>query len=244
MTDETDTEARQTQLPPYIALASLKTALGVFKDQKLIPNRIDRSVWGSKFSGSATTQMLTAFRFLGLINQAGVPQPRIRKLVEALNTQAWGAALKEVILDAYASIFTLDLEKASSSEFNEKFRATYGAEGETGRKCTTFFLHAAKEASIPVSPYLLSNAKPRATSTPKKKPKKTGDAGTVENAGGGAKPGVIPPASPNTGSPVQTLMDMIDMEAMDEDEQEAVWKLVKYLKRREVERRAATKSDA
>jgi hypothetical protein len=152
--------AGQGGLPPYTAFQSIKTALGVLKEHG-VPNRIDRSVWGNKFSGAVVTQVLTSLRFLGLMSQEGVPADNLKPLANALETDQWAPMLKKVIEKAYAPIFDLNLESATPSEFFEKFREAFKAEGETARKCVTFFLNAARDAGIPVSPYLLSNAKPR-----------------------------------------------------------------------------------
>jgi hypothetical protein len=168
---EIEEQAKGGPMPPYTAFQSLKSALLVLHEH-VIPNRIDRSIWGNKFSGSVASQVLTALRFLSLIDQEGVPTEKLRALVQAINTDGWATELRKVIEQAYAPIFALDLQKATASQFYERFRIVYGADGETGRKCVTFFLNAAREAAIPVSPFLLANAKPRATSgTVRRKPK-------------------------------------------------------------------------
>lgn len=157
--------------PPYAPYPSYKTSLKVMKDT-LVPDRVDRSIWGNKFSGSVVTQMLTTYKFLGLISSDGEPHQRLRKLVAALDTDQWATELRQVIETAYAPLLTLDLEKASATQFNERFRASYRAEGETARKCMTFFLQAAREAGISLSPFLVAGSKPRASSSGgKRKPR-------------------------------------------------------------------------
>jgi hypothetical protein len=172
MTDEAhgaDEGKSSSQLPPYTAFQSLKSGLAVLYEH-VIPTRIDRSVWGNKFSGSVASQVLTALRFLRLIDQDGVPTKHLRPLVESMGDKAeWATQLGVVLRAAYEPIFSLDLEKATASQFYERFRVVYGADGETGRKCVTFFLNAAREADIPVSPFLTVSAKPRTTGTIRRK---------------------------------------------------------------------------
>jgi hypothetical protein len=176
-------EHAHVSAPPYTAFSSFKTALSVFK-AVIVPDRVDRSVWGNKFSGSVVTQMIAAFRFLGLINAEGVPTARLRALVAAYGTEAWSGELRKMIEGAYAPLIKDDLEKVSSTQFNERFRQSYKAEGDTARKCMSFFLQAAREAGIALSPFLLAGSKPRAAFGAKRKPKpkKNGAAPTVEDA--------------------------------------------------------------
>lgn len=190
------TDSKQP-LPPYPAFQSVKSGIAVFKEH-VIPNRVDRSVWGNKYSGSVATQVQTAFKFLRLIDGDGVPTDRLRTLVGALDTEQWGPKLRLVIEESYAPIFTLDLEKVTVTQFFERFRAVYGAEGETARKCVTFFLNAAREAGIKVSPFLESGAKPRGSPGKRKtRSKKEGE--DIVPEGQSAKlPPPPPPASDMT----------------------------------------------
>jgi hypothetical protein len=151
-------------MPPYTSFGSLKSALAVLCEHG-VPNRIDRSVWGNKFSGSVVSQVLTAFRFLRLMDPDGNPTPALRDLAKSYNTETWAVVLRRILQASYGQLLELDLQSATANQIYERFRTLYGAEGETGRKCVTFFLHAAQEAAIPVSAYLLSNVKPRGASS-------------------------------------------------------------------------------
>lgn len=177
-----DEQTASAAAPPYTAFSSFKTAISVFK-AVIVPDRIDRSVWGNKFSGSVVTQMIAAFRFLGLITNEGEPTKRLRELVAAYGTEAWSGELRRVVEFAYSPLLKGDLEKVSSSLFNERFRQSYKAEGDTLRKCMTFFLQAAREAGITLSPFLLAGSKPRAAPGTRRKPKpKKPDAAPNEEA--------------------------------------------------------------
>lgn len=182
--------------PPYTSFQSIKTLLSAFKANG-IPGRIDRTVL-TNFSGAVGGQILTALRFLNLIDEAGQPLPELRILVNAYGTDDWTAKLQRLLRMAYAPVFSLNLETASPGQFNEQFRKAFPAKDETLRKCITFFLNAAREAEIPISPYILKNKKPRSGSPARRKPRPAG--GTND---GHAKPpaGSAPPPPPPAEGP-------------------------------------------
>jgi hypothetical protein len=223
--------------PPYVSYASFKNMIGGFKEH-VLPGRIDRSVLAN-FSGIVGGQLLTALRFLGLIDPGNHPQDSLRELVSAANTAKWATELKRVLHAAYTPLYELDLKAASPSQFSEKFIKTYPGEGSTSRKSMTFFLTAAKDAQIEVSPYIMQNKKPRSGPTKKRAPK-NGDGKPTANAGGkagqnkqtasmGDTPVDPPPLMQQTLA--QQLLAVLDMEKMDEPEVEAVWTLLKYLRK-------------
>lgn len=242
--NQSPADAQAAILPPYTAFPSFKTALSVFKNV-IVPDRVDRSVWIKNFAGSVVTQMLTTFKFLGLISNEGVPTPRLRKLVDALGTDQWQAELRAVLESAYAPILSSDLDKVSASMFNERFRQAYKAEGETARKCMTFFLQAAREAGIPLSPFLLSGSKPRvAHAGPSAARRKTKSATPKQNTPPAEEQPPYVPPTPVERDPVDVLMSIMDMEEMSKEEAEAVWTLVKFLKRPKGKAASAAKHGA
>jgi hypothetical protein len=145
-------------------------------------------------------------------------------LVEAANSPQWGSQLKRVLHAAYTPLYELDLKAASPSQFVEKFTKTYPGEGSTSRKSMTFFLTAAKDAQIEVSPYIMQNKKPRSGPAKKRTPKSSGQNGAVTLP--------VPPPPPLMAQPiVQQLVAILDPTKMTEPEMEAVWTLVKYLRK-------------
>ena len=73
-------DIRRRQLPPYVSYRSFWNFLD--RLQEAIPARIDRSYWGDKFSGSTGAQLMRALRYLGLINDEGIPSPLLRSLLK------------------------------------------------------------------------------------------------------------------------------------------------------------------
>ena len=60
----------QKTIPPYVPYRTFQTFLEFLFDEG-IPDRIDRSVWGARFSGSSGTQLMTTLKVLNLIDQDG-----------------------------------------------------------------------------------------------------------------------------------------------------------------------------
>ena len=55
----------QKTIPPYVPYRTFQTFLEFLFDEG-IPDRIDRSVWGARFSGSSGTQLMTTLKVLNL----------------------------------------------------------------------------------------------------------------------------------------------------------------------------------
>lgn len=230
MSENSNASEKSGRSPPYVPFPSFKTMLMGFKEQGL-PSRIDRSVL-TKFSGVIGSQLLSALRFLSLIDEDNHPKPGLQTLVAAAGSEHWASALEVVLKKAFAPIFTLDLKTATSAQFNERFRAEYPGEGSTLRKTMTFFLGALKDAQVPVSSYIMANKKPRNATMKKRSPR--GDGGSPP---GKVRQSVTPQHPPAPAavpkSPFLVLMeDIYDPASMDGDEQQAVFTLARFLKTR------------
>jgi len=158
---------------PYVAYQTFRTFLAPFKEH-VIPNRIDRSLLKS-FSGAVQNQLMTALRFLHLMDDSGTPTEALRSLIAAYGTDGWPAALGGILKEGYSSLFDLPLATVSPSEFNEAFKKAYPCEGETLRKGVTFFLNAGKEAGIEFSPFLTKNSKTRSGPPPRRRQRQNGN---------------------------------------------------------------------
>ncbi len=151
-------------IPPYVAYRTFRTFLESLAVS--MPDRIDRSVFDSKFSGTATSQITSALRSLKLIDTEGRPSDYLYSLVRSEGKEHHGI-LAEVLRSYYSPVFQLDLERATKAQFREAMRQ-FGCTESMLVKCETFFIHAATHAGIPLSPYLKSNrkvaSKPRGSS--------------------------------------------------------------------------------
>lgn len=215
---------------PYTSFKSLKTLIASLKEHG-IPNRIDRSVLTS-FSGVVGTQIMTALRFLELTEDGGHPTESMKRLVEAYGSDDWGGELERVLRSTYEPLFAMDLKTASPKEFADVFRNSYSGTEDVRRKSETFFLNAVRDTRIEVSAYILKKQRPRtsgAARASRKTPRKPASQKTDSNMSGHE--------AENDGawaaSPYAMLIEILNTEEMSDDEQEAVFTLIRFLKRRD-----------
>jgi hypothetical protein len=137
--------------PPYLPF---KTLTGFLDDLKssVVPNRIDNSMM-SKLSGSMRTQMRGALLFLGLIDDTGMVQSKLRLLVKARGTEEWKNFWSDVFFMAYADVTkNLDLEVGTLQELKDAFRA-YGVDGSVLIKAVRFWLSGIENTGSTYSPH-------------------------------------------------------------------------------------------
>jgi hypothetical protein len=233
---------------PYTAFASVKTALSQFKEHGA-PSRVDRTVLPT-FSGAVGGQVVTALRFLKLIDNGNNSRPELDQLVAAVGTDEWPKVLREILGEAYTALLQMNLETASPSQFTEAFRREYPATEDVSRKQMTFFLNAAREAEIKISPYILRNKKPRTNGTKKRQARPTepptaapqspawmrvaANAAASSRKGGGLGAGGPDFHVPSAQKPSAMLLEHFAPNEMDERTQEAVWTLIKFFKGKEL----------
>ena len=94
-------------IPPYVSYRTFRNFLELLKES--FPSRIDRSVWGPRYSGTSGQQLMTALKVLGLIDEKGVPYDILGQLVngEGENRRV---ILRNVLVKTYAPIFEIDLK--------------------------------------------------------------------------------------------------------------------------------------
>ena len=219
--------AKPVRTPPYTSYRTFKTFIQDLGEHG-VPSRVDRSVL-TRFSGVVGTQLMHALRFLGLIEDHGHPTQRLKELVHAHGAGHWPEKLLELLRQEYAPMFAIDLETATPSHFNEAFRKAFPAADAVVQKCVTFFLYAANDAGVKISGRVLKGRKPRAL-TPRRK-HAPALAPTREFEAGPSQP--RPDASRLEGKkPSEILLMHLDPNEMDDEQQAAVWTMLKYFKSR------------
>ncbi len=235
MTDK-NTDGNTGLSPPYVAFQSIKTVAKNMKEHS-VPLRVDRSVLDN-FSGAVGKQIITALKFLKLTDDAGHPNDTMRALVGAYDTTGWPDALSGVLREAYAPIFNLSLEAASPSQFNENFRKAYPGADAVQRKCMTFFLNAARDAQIKISPYIMKNKKPRSAPTKKRLARTNGSGVDPQPDTSAAKAAAAAAAEAEAArraaanadkKPSEVLLNLFNKD-MKPPEQDALWLLIKFFK--------------
>jgi hypothetical protein len=164
------------------AYGSYKTMLSFMNDIKElghIPLRIDRTQM-SKLSGAAAKELLATLRFLGLVQgEKAEPTPLFEAFVNGSDNDR-RALLEKMLRSSYSFLFTtpgFHIERATGGQVAELFREHgNGISGSTLQRAVSFFLTAAKEADIKVSP---SIKPPKSTNTgTRPKREKKNDAST------------------------------------------------------------------
>ena len=177
--------------------------------------------------------MIPALRFLGLIDTNNHPTETLKTLVATLNTPEWSEELLVAIKDAYGALSHVDMETASPSQFNEAFSKAYPGAENVVRKCKTFYLAAATEAKIPISPYIMRNKKPRSGPT-KKRPAKV-NGGKEDNKQDRHQDAHVlrdPKHHEQSARPLsEQVLTILDMKNLTEAEEAAVFTLLKYLRK-------------
>ena len=119
-----------------------------------MPARIDRSVWGQRVSGSSGIQLMTGLRALELVDDDGRPSEDLEHLTGVEGDER-RAALAALLRRHYKPVFELDLPRATRAQFREAFRS-FGAKAGVLAKCEAFFIQAAQDAGLELSPYVLA----------------------------------------------------------------------------------------
>lgn len=219
--------------PPYIAF---KTFLTLIEDLKTngLPPQVDRSVL-KRFSGGVGSQLQMGLRSLGLTDDKNRPTEDFRRLVETNDPEEFKILLKPTIERSYPFLEGLDLRTATPTMFADAFKKGLSAKEDVLRKCRTFYLHAAQHVGIEIGPRLLNASFPRppnAGGVRRKARSKSTPAPTSESEV--SQPASDSPRAPAPlRDPVGVLVSIIDMSKMDENEQDAVWTLIRYLKKQE-----------
>jgi len=145
-------------LPPYVSYRTFRSFIDGL--QLGIPSVIDRSYWGERFSGSNGTQLVTALRFLGLIDSSGMPMTRLIQLVSAKGNQR-SEVLKQISYSAYNFLIdkSLDPQVATYTQLEKVFYEVYNVTGDVARKCVKFFIELESDAGIPLSPLIMKKSK-------------------------------------------------------------------------------------
>ena len=215
---------------PYVAYPSLKRLFSNLT-QHGVPSRIDRTILTRSFSGGVGGQLLTALRFLKLMQGDNVPTEQMYDLVAAYRSDKWGETLLVTLKEAYPALFELELEFATAGQFTERFRKSYPAADDVLRKCITFFLNAARETPIKISAYILQNTKPR-SATPKKRTSTPAAPKLKQNKGKQDNLTPDPQFEVNAQRKLsEQVLGILDADQLPKEVEQAVFVLLKHLRK-------------
>lgn len=170
--------------PPVISYGSFVGFLNKLRDAGTVPARIDKTVM-PKASGSQQSGTIAALRFLGFIDDIGKPKDHFKPFVLA-DDDARKSTLGPILRESYAFLFNdaeFDLSHASGGQMTDKFREL-GISGSTLTKTIAFFIPAAKECGIQVSPHVKAPPAPKSNGGSRKSPKAVEEEQRPNDTGG------------------------------------------------------------
>ena len=167
----------------YIPFRTFLTALEAL--EQALPEQIDKSAW-STFSYAIQAHTVSAFKFLGLIDDDGYVQDELRRLVAEKGDRP--ALVGELLRQRYANVVELGDQNATTQQLNEAMRQHYVG-GSLLVKAVRFFLRAAEYAELPVSPLWEKGKKGVATGQGKRTPKKSTRSKRSQDASSGVGTG-------------------------------------------------------
>lgn len=146
----TPSDALKATTPVYVPYSAFVSALDNLRTNG-IPGtgKIDKTLWSTQ-SGSIQTQLIAAFRFLGLIDDNNRVLPSLPRVVSAVPEDR-KKLLREIIEEKYQTVLAHDLKSISEGQLKEAFR-TFGLNGSTLDRAIRFFVKACQEVGIGVSP--------------------------------------------------------------------------------------------
>jgi hypothetical protein len=137
MVNNENSNLKQVRAPVYIPFKTFLTAIETLEPG--IPPILDRSVFPT-FSGGLQSQVLGAFKFLGLIKDDGSVEPLLQKLVNAKGDER-KLVLRDIIRTKYAKAVELAEANASYGQLEDYFR-NYNITGGTLYRVVRFFIEA------------------------------------------------------------------------------------------------------
>jgi hypothetical protein len=141
--------------PPYISPITFRNLLTEL--QRNMPDRIDRSYLNTLHSGSTSTQVMSAIRYLNLVDGYDKPTHHLKLLVAAASPEEKVKRLRDIAQVSYAFLLNnpaVDAQAATYSQLEEMFKDFCGVEGDVRRKCIKFFTSLAGDAGISLSPHV------------------------------------------------------------------------------------------
>jgi hypothetical protein len=147
-------DIQDKKLPvPYISWKTFHSFIASIQGK--VPAQVDPSILRN-MSGTARSQLLSALKFLALIDADGIAQDSLKKLADVYNGEQWKPALAKFIENAYRNVVgDLNLNTATPAMLRERFRSNGGVDGGTIDLAMRFYLSALREADVKFSEHLV-----------------------------------------------------------------------------------------
>ena len=221
-------KTKASPLPPYMTIGLFRSTVEAFAESTP-PNALDRHVLG-RLSAADYSSLISGLRFLGLISgDDNVVQEPYRALIAARKKDEsdYKGSLLSIVEPAYKSIVQgVDIERGSLPQLEKAFRDAGVPSGQMLIKVVRFYIKIMLHCGQTVSPHI---TKPRRTTQ-----KKANSGGPKKRTVGKAPetPSTDPPPLAEK-IPFQVLFELLDPTAMTDEEQQAVWILMQFIKKQE-----------
>ncbi len=222
-------ETEQIKSAAYLPFSTFITGLDHLAAIS-IPNKIETSTFTS-MNPHNKAQMVSALKFFDLIDKDGTPAPLLSDLAHKKDQRK--EIIRALIEKHYPDIVALDFAKMTPSQLETALAdKKYNVTGDTKKKAKTFLLKTAQYAGFTIHPLLTKITRNRKKGAEKRagatKPANSnGDVGTTSTNA----PSRISETTASK-TPYQVLIEILSPD-MDENEQDAVWTLIRYLKKQE-----------
>ena len=162
MVATTDGPEHTRQAPMYASWLVFKGFLDWLNGMPAIPEQLDRSLAGDRYSGSGWSHLISGLQFLGLSDGVS-PRPELEALVKA-DDEARKVLLETTLRRAYGDDFVDRVPKMTPNMFDKRLD-DLGATAATRRKAASFLTQAMKAADVEVPPAISKRARNRPTVT-------------------------------------------------------------------------------
>ncbi len=225
----------ETLFPVYL---SFRTFLGVIDNlrENGLPSQVDKSIFASR-SGSDQSQIMSALRFLGLIDEDHKTQQDLERLVGSkANSQEEKQVFSEILKKRYAKIF--DQINPANTTINQVQRifSDYGCKGTTIGRAVRFFIRSLEYCEMEVSTRLTARARRgtqwgtrsrfRASAVPAKKNGQVRAKKTLSTEDDNIDQGIEKKVSLQNGAGVLSLFGRFNTFELSEDERKLVFNIV------------------
>jgi hypothetical protein len=148
-------------LPPYVGFGVFKSTTETLAATVVPSSALDRRVLHG-ISGADYGALLSALRFLGLVDEDKKATEEYRELIYASTVpENFQKKLFEVLSAAYIPVIgEVDFRKGTATELEKAFKAAGVSTGQMLTKTMRFYVKALQESGIEVSPHI-TKAKPR-----------------------------------------------------------------------------------
>ena len=162
MAHDTNGFGTQGTAPMYASYRVFTGFLDWLAEMPAIPEQLDRSLAGDRYSGSLWSHLMSGLQFLGLA-QGAVPKPELEELVKA-NKEHRKALIETTLRQAYGDDFISRVPRMTPQTF-DKHLDELGSSSATRPKAASFLTNALKDTDIEIPSVIAKRARNKSTGT-------------------------------------------------------------------------------